>query len=191
MPARFMMPFKVPPPPYPGGGYIDPSRYWGEMVGLPSLYECYDDVFRGRHAEIEWQLKVNSDAKLLDRFYRELTARYPAIAEIPASGFYETLKVVGGCASKFPPRDIGYFVSVTDRMRDPSVAEIERDEEDWRKLRILQQVGYSLEWRLSPETMAIMEDRFCLPSWSTAREDFKARMLEVPTSAYHRDEWDW
>lgn len=83
------------------------------------------------------------------------------------------------------------FRVVTDRARDPSITAAERVEEDWRRLRILRQLGLSIEWRLSPETMGIIEDRLRLPSWASSAEDFESMMLGLPTAANDHDDWVW
>jgi hypothetical protein len=180
MPGRFLRTFKTPhksDPSYPSGGYIDPSRYWGGRLGLPSLYPSYSDVFGDRHAELERRLSAHSDKQLLELLLHALRTRYPEIADIPCAGYFEKLNVVRGCTSKFPARDIRYFLEVMDRSIDPIAEAAACIEEKWRKLRIYRSLGYALGWRPSPDTMTLIETRIGLPEWAQAADEFKAAML--------------
>jgi hypothetical protein len=153
---------------------------------LPSLFELYDDVFDGRHRELERRLSLHGDEPLLDNLLEALRDRYQEIAAIPCVGYYSKLDVVRGCTSKFHPRDIRFFLEVTDPLLDPSVAATSRVEEDWRRLRIYRSLGYAFEWRLSPETMGIIEKRLHLPEWSRAADGFKSSTVMEADA-----DWEW
>ncbi|MBY3151112.1 hypothetical protein HFO56_01635 [Rhizobium laguerreae] len=188
MPKRFLQSFRPPyvDPSYPAGDYIDPSLYWGRKLGLPCLYQLYDDVLGDRHAELERRLSVHGDKPLLEKLLVSLRDRYPEIASLPCKDHFDELDVIRGCTSKFPARDIRFFLEVRDRSVDPHLAATARIEEDWRRLRIYRALGCAFEWRPSPETMGIVESHLGLPDWTEAAAGFKSAM----SSEYAR-EWEW
>lgn len=150
-------------PDYGDNDYIDPARYWGERLGIPGLYQTYKRVFQGLNKQIEMELRGwrESDQRELlvaevRSNYNRLVAKYPEIGEIGVTNFWEGWFVVMGCLSNFSPSDIAHFIE-TDR--DPSV---EDPNYDLRRLRIQERLGYTLEWRMGAESLALLENHFGL-----------------------------
>jgi hypothetical protein len=171
MPHRYLKEFKSPrgkDPLYPGAEYFDPSRYWGEKLGLPALFFSYDNVFHGRHAEIEVATRRGDDPLVVDRLHDDLVAAYPDIATIAAASAKERYAVVIGCSSKLVVADIRHYVANYVRIANRGM----NDDEAWRLLRVVRLLGFALEWRISPETLGVLENHIGLPNWSSSAADF-------------------
>lgn len=154
--------FSVPrdDPDYPSGDYKDPSRYWSERLNIPELHEPYEEVFQGQHAAVQAKIRELSGQTLqiddrclpeLKRYHALLCACDDRITALPAHTKRDLWHIVMGAVSKFTTSDIGFFMSAFPKRRS--------FEEDQRKLEIQRKLGYHLEWRLSPETMSLLEEK--------------------------------
>jgi hypothetical protein len=142
--------------------YCDPSRYWGERLGIPELYCSYEEVLGDKHASMQeglLNLGPKASASLTSRLYVRLCDYYPEIADIELSHSLSMWHVVFGCISKFTPSDIDFFVN-DGRTRSL--------EEENRRLRISEVLGYHLEWRLSPTSCDLMDSKLGIPVWKDA-----------------------
>ncbi|MCV9963606.1 hypothetical protein OIU34_17035 [Pararhizobium sp. BT-229] len=162
-------------PLYPRTKYFDPSRYWGEKLGLPALFNCYDQVFRGRHVEIELSVRHGRDRPEIDRIHDELVAAYPEIAALGAADFDEKYAVVTGCTSKLAQADIRHYLDNYLRSGNETAGE----EESVRKARVQHSLGFALEWRISPEILGVLENHLALPYWATDSEEFKVALRGI------------
>ena len=160
---RFEAPARDPD--YGTDDYVDPSRYWGERLGIPGLFSTYDEVFGGCHPEAQKAIRAAClgstprDSRrfpVLNGFHESLCAFYPEIAELEAKSTWERWVVVNGCVSKFTAADIGYFIEVFGLARDP--------EESRRRMAIQEVLGHHLEWRVGPRSLSLLEESLGLPS---------------------------
>lgn len=173
MPYRFLTRVRSPRGTdllYPGTDYFDPSRYWGEKLGLPALFNAYDEVFHGRHAEIELSIRDGRDQIGVERIHDELVAAYPDIAALGAADFDEKCAVVTGCTSKLVSADIRHFL--VDYLRSGN--ETAGEEEAMRKARVQHKLGFALEWRVSPESLGVLEKGLGFPDWSADANEVRA-----------------
>ncbi|NKJ07902.1 MULTISPECIES: hypothetical protein [unclassified Rhizobium] len=143
--------------------YSDAARYWGERLSLPDLYETYDDIFQGRHAVVQKQLfdLAGSGSSVDDAcvpklrtYLSALKEKYPVIAEIKVSNKGQAWAVVLGCVSKYSPSDVRYFLGGTYSR--------EAFKERLRLLRVQECIGHCLEWRVGPESLAMLETHLSL-----------------------------
>ena len=140
---------------YPGyGEYCDPSRYWGERLDIPELFNSYEKVLGDRHAEYQNRIRTirNGDIDFRDTLYDELVKEYPELLTISLVNSASKYHVVYGCISKFNVHDIHYFVTVPMELRGASHMA--------RRDTLQAAVGYyHLEWVLSDYTMTLMEQK--------------------------------
>lgn len=173
MPYKFLERAKSPrgtDPLYPGTDYFDPSRYWGEKLGLPALFNAYAGVFQARHAEIELSVRHGRDWTGIELLHEQLAAAYPEISALGAGDFDEKYAVVIGCSSKLVAADIRHFL--VDYLRSGNATAGE--DEAMRKARLQHKLGFALEWRVSPETLGVLEKGLGFPDWSVDGTEVRA-----------------
>jgi hypothetical protein len=138
------------------GQYNDPSRYWGERLGIPELFETYEKVLGVRHAELQVLIsrKFRNDENV-NRLYNELIEEYVQLSNIPLISEIDKYHVVFGCISKFNHHDINYFVTVPYNER--------RHDLIFREGQIKRNTGnFHFEWILSDYTIELMERKLLM-----------------------------